>query len=262
MNLFFYEFRIIEGHFIFGMSFELLIPITILLFIGTIIVLSVIFKESMELYEHSMKRKMQICFLLHLANVFTISLFSAIFSMELLIFSIITILIAHVGLVLMNYFEPQIITKFWSYFVVQSIYVIKNDGRTMFSYDFTKKANEDDNYTEMFLIGGFIYAITHGIEHITKVKTSIKLIDVQRIKIAFYFGKYSFSILFTREINNQIYKKLKGFMTEFERDFAPIIADWDGRIESFFEAGQIKNEFGFQRTLNLHEILDRYFKTR
>ena len=262
MNLFFYEFRIIEGHFIFGMSFELLIPITILLYIGTIIVLFVIFKESMELYEHSIKRKMQICFLLHLANVFTISLLSAIFSIELLIFSIITILIAHIGLVLMNYFEPQIITKFWSYFVVQSIYVIKNDGRTMFNYDFTKKTNEDDNYTEMFLIGGFIYAITHGIEHITKVKTSIKLIDVERIKIAFYFGKYSFSILFTREINNQIYKKLKGFMTEFERDFAPIIADWDGRIESFFEAVQIKNEFGFQRTLNLYEILDRYFKTR
>ncbi|MFX1297623.1 MAG: hypothetical protein ACFFD2_22590, partial [Promethearchaeota archaeon] len=251
---------IIEGHFIFGMMLELILPVIGLLVIGTITVLFVLIKKSMALYDRFIKQKMQIYFLLILTFAITTCLLSVFLLLEILITTTILIIGTLICLILVNYFEPQIFTKFWSYFAIVSIYIIKNDGRTLFSYDFVKKTKEESLSIETFLIGGFIYAITHGIEEITKIKTPIKLIDLEKIKLAFFFGEHSFSILFTREINDQIYEKLKGFMTEFENNFATIITEWDGRIELLSEGVPIKDKLGLQKNLGIHEILNKYFK--
>ncbi|HUX98940.1 MAG TPA: hypothetical protein VMV49_05265 [Candidatus Deferrimicrobium sp.] len=72
-----------------------------------------------------------------------------------------------------------------------------------------------------YLIGGFIYAVTHGIKEIVKDEYEIQLktMDFGRLKMLFYYGKSIFGVLFTQDINDLVYEKLQKFTNEFETDF-------------------------------------------
>ena len=72
-----------------------------------------------------------------------------------------------------------------------------------------------------YLIGGFIYAITHGIKEIIKeeYETQLRAMDFGSLKMMFYYGEKCFGVLFCRETNNILHQKLKNFVLAFETTF-------------------------------------------
>ena len=248
----------VDGHNIFGMLPIQFFPVTGFIFISILFVIKHIIQAT-KLYDQEIRRKMNTYLLLIIIYIISACYLAAVHTLELLLMTSIMLQFALTGLIVSFYDEPDVLSKFWSYFSIQSIHVIHKDGRTMFSHDFLQQKEEEVASMEMLLIGGFIHAITQGIEQITKIKASIKLIDLQKVKLAFYFGMHCFGILFTKEINDRIHEKLKSFMKEFELRYGPIIRNWDGNLEPF-KKGILISENGLQTKLTAHSLLERHFK--
>jgi len=146
-----------------------------------------------------------------------------------------------------------------STFAYKSLFVIRNNGQTLYSHEFERIIDETkDIKTIQYLIGGFIYAISHGLKEIIKEeildKTDLRAMDFGRLKMLFYYGNGVFGVLFTRESNNVIYDRLKRFINEFELVFKEFLESKTG--PSLLE-GQTLPDPAIKK---IDDLLQLYFK--
>jgi len=119
------------------------------------------------------------------------------------------------------YKKPKILVHFGSSVGVRSIFIVRNNGMTIYTKDFAKATviNKEDKSRINLLIGGFVYAISHGIREIIRkeYEANLKSMNFGSIKMIFGYGKKVFGVLFTHSVNDYLQRKLTEFIDEFEK---------------------------------------------
>ena len=140
---------------------------------------------------------------------------------------------------------PNLLESITMYFCAKSLYIIEESGQMIYSYNF-QEINEEYFTSKEFLIGGFIHAITSGIQTTIKSSEKVQAIDLGDTTLIIKHGKYVFGVLLATENEKSLHKKLNIFIEKFENQFASILKDWDGEVTSF-------------TTKAIHSILDDVF---
>ncbi|MBD3230966.1 MAG: hypothetical protein GF329_22495 [Candidatus Lokiarchaeota archaeon] len=146
---------------------------------------------------------------------------------------------------------PDFAESLGIYFSVKSIYLITKSGRTIFSHNF--KNNSDNNNlinSDEFMIGGFISAMSSGLEKAIKLKGKINKLSIGNIKLLFNDGENIIGVLIVNEANERLLHTLMDFVNQFEKlydnessddNLGSFISNNRDKIESVIE-----NLFGFK----------------
>ena len=114
----------------------------------------------------------------------------------------------------------KIFEEISTYFNVKSVYLLwKKDGQMIYGYDFQKEGDPDPFAPDRLLLGGFIYAISHGLEASLKTEGQLESIQIGDITLLFKHGKYVIGILFITEETPMVHLKLLLLMQRFERRY-------------------------------------------
>ncbi|NHI93088.1 MAG: hypothetical protein EAX96_11345 [Candidatus Lokiarchaeota archaeon] len=141
--------------------------------------------------------------------------------------------------------NPGILESITTYFCAKSLYVIESSGQMIYSYNF-RDVNEEYFTSKELLIGGFIHAITSGIELTIESSDKVRFIELGELNLIITHGKYVFGVLFSTENVISLQRKLDTFIERFEKKFASFLHDWDGEVTCF-------------STSEIHSILDDIF---
>lgn len=113
--------------------------------------------------------------------------------------------------------------------VKQGLYIIYDDGRGIFDYNFTQDYNQDPG-----IVSGMFSAITSFIKETTKSQELLKTIDHGDITILLEYGKRIFGALFIKgKQASEVRSNLREFVNEFESKYADALADWSGALIYF-----------------------------
>jgi len=113
--------------------------------------------------------------------------------------------------------------------VKQGLYIIYDDGRGIFDYNFTQDYNQDPG-----IVSGMFSAITSFIKETTKSQELLKTIDHGDITILLEYGKRIFGALFIKgKQASEVRSNLREFVNEFEAKYADALADWSGALIYF-----------------------------
>ncbi|GAH55482.1 unnamed protein product, partial [marine sediment metagenome] len=113
--------------------------------------------------------------------------------------------------------------------VKQGLYIIYDDGRGIFDYNFTEDYNQDPG-----IISGMFSAITSFIKETTKSQELLKNIDHGDITILLEYGKRIFGALFIKgKQSSEVRSNLREFVDQFEAKNANALADWSGALIYF-----------------------------
>ncbi|NHJ25530.1 MAG: hypothetical protein EAX89_13185 [Candidatus Lokiarchaeota archaeon] len=113
----------------------------------------------------------------------------------------------------------------------QGLYIIYDDGRGIFDYNFSKEFSQDPG-----LISGMFSAITSFIKETTRSEDLLKTIDHGDITILLEYGKRIFGALFVKgKQTSEVRSRLKEFVTTFENKYEEILQDWSGALIHFKE---------------------------
>lgn len=130
--------------------------------------------------------------------------------------------------------NPKILVYLGSVLGMKSIYIVRNNGMTIYTKDFTPSSviDKTDRNRINLLIGGFVYAISHGIKEIIKheYQTNLKSMNFGIIKLIFGYGEKVFGVLFTTSTNDYLQKRLTQFIKRFEEENAEKLDTWIGDI--------------------------------
>jgi len=251
--------KTIEGHLYFGLDFEspLLLIVVIIAFCLPIIHLGAIsVKKFLKVYEESLRYPL-IGFLAAFAFLIS-SMFLVIDFIEIRItiyYFLISALI--LGLIL-NRKYPSLLVDLAHKFAFKTLFIIHNNGQTIFSHQFAPLSPETKEKNEIgYLVGGFIYALTHGIKEIVKTEyeTNLRIMDFGKLKMLFYYGNQIFGVLFSREANSVIYNRLQKFIDKFEDVFPNLIQN---PTEIILE-GQIIKEADKETIKDIQDLLKLHF---
>ena len=113
--------------------------------------------------------------------------------------------------------------------VKQGLYIIYDDGRGIFDYNFSEEYNQDPG-----IISGMFSAITSFIKETTKSQELLKTIDHGDITILIEYGKRIFGALFIKgKQTTEVRSNLKELVNKFESKYADALADWSGALIYF-----------------------------
>ncbi len=248
----------IEGRSYFGLySFYLIIGVVTLI-IPQIHLLIISIKNFFKLYE--LKLRTPLIFFILALFFYLSALFAVVSIIEIRIIAYILLMIAlFVGIALIKKY-PNLLPQLGTSFAYQSLFIIRNNGQTLFQKEFAPLVDEIKDRTIInYLIGGFIYAISSGLKEVVKDNTSTHLqtMDFGKIKMVFYYGKEVFGVLFTQEANKVIYNRLKKSIEEFELNFNQFLKT--NPSINLMEGAELSAENSDAKK-KLIEILEKYFR--
>lgn len=137
--------------------------------------------------------------------------------------------------------NPEFLENISTYFNVKSIYFIKKTGgQLLYSYNFESEQSVMAISPNQFLLGGFIHAVTLGLEQLLKDWGKMETIKVGDTFLLFKDGKYVLGIIFTTQVTPMLHLKLLMLMQKFEQLFEKSLQNWTGILKEF-ESDQIKN---------------------
>ena len=111
----------------------------------------------------------------------------------------------------------------------QGLYIIYDDGRGIFDYNFSKDYEHDAG-----IVSGMFSAITSFIKETTKSQELLKTIDHGDITILIEYGKRIFGALFIRgKQTTEVRSNLRELVNKFETKYADALADWSGALIYF-----------------------------
>jgi hypothetical protein len=117
----------------------------------------------------------------------------------------------------------------------QGLYIIYDDGRGIFDYNFSEEFSHDPG-----IISGMFSAITSFIKETTKSQELLKTIDHGDITILIEYGRRIFGALFIKgKQSTEVRSSLKELVTKFEAKYADVLADWTGALIYFKEDNQL-----------------------
>lgn len=117
----------------------------------------------------------------------------------------------------------------------QGLYIIYDDGRGIFDYNFSKEYSHDPG-----IVSGMFSAITSFIKETTKSQELLKTIDHGDITILIEYGKRIFGALFIKgKQTTEVRASLKELVTKFEAKYADVLADWSGALIYFKEDNKL-----------------------
>jgi len=117
----------------------------------------------------------------------------------------------------------------------QGLYIIYDDGRGIFDYNFSKEYDHDPG-----IVSGMFSAITSFIKETTKSQELLKTIDHGDITILIEYGKHIFGALFIKgKQTTEVRSSLKELVTTFEAKYADVLADWSGALIYFKEDNKL-----------------------
>ncbi|MBY8981181.1 MAG: hypothetical protein KGD72_12385 [Candidatus Lokiarchaeota archaeon] len=117
----------------------------------------------------------------------------------------------------------------------QGLYIIYDDGRGIFDYNFAEDYNHDPG-----IVSGMFSAITSFIKETTKSQELLKTIDHGDITILIEYGKRIFGALFVKGKQTvEVRSSLKELVTSFEAKYADVLADWSGALIYFKEDNKL-----------------------
>jgi len=113
----------------------------------------------------------------------------------------------------------------------QGLYIIYDDGRGIFDYNFAEDYNHDPG-----IISGMFSAITSFIKETTRSQELLKTIDHGDVTIIIEYGKRIFGALFVKgRQTTEVRSSLKELISTFETKYADVLADWSGALIHFKE---------------------------
>jgi hypothetical protein len=117
----------------------------------------------------------------------------------------------------------------------QGLYIIYDDGRGIFDYNFSKEFSHDPG-----IISGMFSAITSFIKETTKSQELLKTIDHGDITILIEYGTRIFGALFIKgKQTTEVRSSLRELVTRFEAKYADVLADWSGALIYFKEDNKL-----------------------
>jgi hypothetical protein len=117
----------------------------------------------------------------------------------------------------------------------QGLYIIYDDGRGIFDYNFAEDYNHDPG-----IISGMFSAITSFIKETTRSQELLKTIDHGDITILIEYGKRIFGALFVKgRQTTEVRSSLKELIHTFEAKYADVLADWSGALIYFKEDNKL-----------------------
>jgi hypothetical protein len=117
----------------------------------------------------------------------------------------------------------------------QGLYIIYDDGRGIFDYNFSKEYSHDPG-----IISGMFSAITSFIKETTKSQELLKTIDHGDITILIEYGKRIFGALFIKgKQTTEVRSSLKELVNTFESKYSDVLADWSGALIYFKEDNKL-----------------------
>ena len=142
--------------------------------------------------------------------------------------------------------NPDFLEAVTTYFATKSLYIIEEAGQMIYSYNF-QDVNKDYFTSKELLLGGFIHAITSGIQSTIGASEKVQAMDLGDTTLVIKHGKYVFGVLFATENFYSLHRKLDAFIERFEEKFSSILEDWSGELTAF-------------STCEIHAILEDIFK--
>jgi len=113
--------------------------------------------------------------------------------------------------------------------VKQGLYIIYDDGRGIFDYNFAEEYDQDPG-----IVSGMFSAITSFIKETTKSQELLKTIDHGDITILLEYGKRIFGALFIKgKQASEVRLNLREFVNKFEAKYADALSDWSGALIYF-----------------------------
>lgn len=143
--------------------------------------------------------------------------------------------------------HPGFMEDLSTYFCVKSLYLIKDSGQTILGLDFQEFKNKDYRTQQELLLGGFLYAISSGLEFTTTLKGKLKTLVIGDTTLIIKYGKYTFGVLFVTEHTETIHEHFDAFMEKFEAKYENALKNWTGEISKF-------------KINEIEELLEPYFK--
>lgn len=117
----------------------------------------------------------------------------------------------------------------------QGLYIIYDDGRGIFDYNFSEEYSHDPG-----IVSGMFSAITSFIKETTKSQELLKTIDHGDITILIEYGTRIFGALFVKgKQTTEVRSSLKELVTTFEDKYADVLADWSGALIYFKEDNKL-----------------------
>lgn len=216
----------IEGRIYFGVEeWTVIIPV-VLLMIPEIYMAVISEKFFFKLYEKAIRVTFNL--FLTIAFFYIITSYAIFFSLGLRTLAFYFLIASEIAGIIFLVKKHNFLAQIHSTFAYKSLYVIRNNGQTIYSHEFERIIDGmKDTKTIQYLIGGFIYAITHGIKEIIKeeYETYLRVMDFGKLKMLFYYGEAVFGVLFSKESNKVIYNRLEQFINQFEREFVQLSED-------------------------------------
>ncbi|MDD1779248.1 MAG: hypothetical protein LUQ65_13865 [Candidatus Helarchaeota archaeon] len=140
--------------------------------------------------------------------------------------------------ILLSYFlffgKIDLLESTSTYFCLKTLYIIKKESGHVF-YEHEFRATGDSTsalLTDRFLLGGFLYAITQGLELGLGLSGDIDIIQAGKTTILLRHGKHVFGLLFTIEYTHTLEDMIRKFMDRFEQSYASVLENWPGDLSA------------------------------
>ncbi len=247
----------IEGHKYLGLDWFGFIGGTILFLIPEVHLYAVSIKKLFRIFEK--KERYPLVLFLTILGFYLMATFCIVVFTQLRIYAFITLLGAIIGGLILNRVYPGLLVQIGSNFAFKRLYIVRNNGITLYSQEFGPATGKiKDTKIIQYLIGGVIYATTHGIKEIIKQEyvTTLRTMDFGKVKMIFHYGSQVLGILFTRETNTAIYNKLQKCIEDFELTFQKLL---DQPTLNLLDAQLLSDENNETRR-KIHDLLKKYFK--
>ncbi|MBD3230967.1 MAG: hypothetical protein GF329_22500 [Candidatus Lokiarchaeota archaeon] len=127
---------------------------------------------------------------------------------------------------------PYYIRSLCIYFNLKSLYIIKNNGITLFFHNFNKQF-KDLNYVDEFVTGGFINCLAEGLKKSINIDGNVNSITIGDFTLLFTWGKYVIGLLLVSEPTNMMTQKLVTYINKFEDIYDRKLKRWTGDISIF-----------------------------
>ena len=231
-NYFYLNIKFIEGRTYYGVN-----PFNILfasIYLAPPLI-HIIHTSSKSLFQHfSKESKMELGMYFYVLVGFVVTCAFMMLELEFRMFSYYFFIAIMVLNLVLFYKKPKILIHFGSALGVKSIYIVRNNGMTIYTKDFSHATviNKEDKSRINLLIGGFVYAISHGIREIIRkeYEANLKSMDFGPIKMIFGYGEKVFGVLFTHSVNDYLQRKLTEFVHTFEEKNEEILDSLMGDV--------------------------------
>ncbi|NVM54326.1 MAG: hypothetical protein HWN66_11545 [Candidatus Helarchaeota archaeon] len=155
------------------------------------------------------------------------------YSVQFIVIDLLTITVLGTITLLMIFKNPEFLEALSTYYSVRSIYLIsKKGGQVIFRHNF-QIPDEETVLPDQLLLGGFIYAITSGLEATLQMEGKMEAIRVGDIFIIFKHGKNILGIVFATYETSILHLKLHMLMQRFESYYSSILNNWVGDLTQF-----------------------------